>query len=213
MSIPPSSLIVAGPIYTNAYSPCDQGTHEWTMQMRIDDFVVTICVWTRYVGTDHHTHRLILRHIPRIPGNDLTIEPATTESILTPQPATLLVSPSPNLILMTLVPASSECVYVGLPSKHVHPTADSMIHRDSLLVTPQAFLGYGQIMGLLACQCYPLCVYLKCIIHRLNGVVDNVVHVLVPRRIINEAEWNHTSDAHVGCHIPFFHHLLEALWH
>ncbi|KIY43065.1 hypothetical protein FISHEDRAFT_78869 [Fistulina hepatica ATCC 64428] len=211
MSIPPNSLLVAGPIFTNKYTRNgEQGTNELTVQLRVDSYVVTTHVWTVHAGTDEFTHPPIVRHIPRILGSNLTVEPATVNHMLPPQSNVLIVPYSPNLVLMSLVATRNDRVYSGLPSWNIYPIGEGVIHRDSLLVAPQDFLGYAQVLVLIASKSYPGYVYLQCIVHRLDGVVDNVIHICVDRRAIaDEAEWIHTMPEHISSHVPLYHRIMD----
>ncbi|KIY49891.1 hypothetical protein FISHEDRAFT_72230 [Fistulina hepatica ATCC 64428] len=181
-----------------------------TVQMMVGEATYTVTVCGRKTGIDPLTHRPILTHIPRALARHAVTTAFDGMYTLALDKEALVFPPCPDFFLFDLTPLRP-LFFEGLPNLAVHGT--ERLHRHSIIVCPQAFLGFARIEARHFYTDHPEVYVLHCAVHRPNGAFVQYIHIRVETRYVDlDITWNSISSLHGPCLLPLLYRAGHNIW-
>ncbi|KIY44931.1 hypothetical protein FISHEDRAFT_61605 [Fistulina hepatica ATCC 64428] len=140
-------------------------------------YTVTVC--GRKTGINPLTHRPILTHIPRAFARHAVTTAFDGMYTLELDKEALVFPPCPDFFLFDLM-ALRPLFFEGLPNLAIHGT--ERLHWHSIIICPQAFLGFARIEAHYFYTDHPEVYVLHCAIHRPDGAFVQYIRIHVETR-------------------------------
>ncbi|KIY47345.1 hypothetical protein FISHEDRAFT_74742, partial [Fistulina hepatica ATCC 64428] len=159
-----------------------------TVQIKIGQAMYTTSVLCRRTGINLKMHCPILMHIPHVLRNHITTVAFDVGYTLKLSKEALVIPPSPDYFLLELTPCRS-FFFDGIPHGIIHGEESLLPH--SIIVSPQAFLGFARVEERYSYKDQPNDFILYCAVYRPDGALFEHIHIRIDKcRVDSDPAWD-----------------------